>query len=520
MSKTNYSFLKKLQDGERKKDNSKKMQIAIVGGAPLSQRFGTSFTGFGEDGILQPDNPAKMVETDNGTSMLHEGELEIRLPDGRTTIIPAHEIPQQMMQKLEKSQLNGPQNGGSNGGQVQGGIPTPPQTPNVTLEQQKFNEAMSGFKSGGDFQGPMRGQNITPAQTGNFFTGMPGLQKTGMPGFQEGGDFQRAPQVRNPTPGPTPTDPLPTPWKTPTPPKPWPTPDPNPSPFNVDPLPNPVIDPNLTPTPDPIVGPLPTPTPTPVDVPDVQGSKPVGEQVPISGKIIGGKVGEEVPHALGQGLQTEEIPGRPPAPTPEGEEPSQLQQYLNQLAMIAAGEGQIGQQAMIESQQKFKAEEQAAKEAQIQAQAQSGITGREALTGKAMLARDIGAAEAGLEGQLRKQQDDRMFAAAQQLPGLALQGEQLQLAKDQFGFSKEQFDFGKQQMALKALADAGDFENFGKLFTETYGQGIDISHLQSTQDMNNFLDGASIIGDLVASGVSFADALPFLQSSGALEKIG
>ena len=90
MSKTNYSFLKKLQDGERKKDNSKKMQIAIVGGAPLSQRFGTSFTGFGEDGILQPDNPAKMVETDNGTSMLHEGELEIRLPDGRTTIIPAH----------------------------------------------------------------------------------------------------------------------------------------------------------------------------------------------------------------------------------------------------------------------------------------------------------------------------------------------------------------------------------------------------------------------------------------------
>ena len=97
---------------------------------------------------------------------------------------------------------------------------------------------------------------------------------------------------------------------------------------------------------------------------------------------------------------------------------------------------------------------------------------------------------------------------------------EFELIKDKFGFAKDQFDFTKQQTQLKTLADAGDFDGFGEMFNDIYGSGIDVSHLQSDQAMGEFLDGASIIGDLVASGASWEDALPMLEKSGALEKMG
>ncbi len=623
--KSNYGFLKKLQQNEKKSGKPNTMQIAVVGGAPLSQRFGpqASFTGFGEDGALQPGNPAKMVETDQGTAMLHEGEIEIRLPDGRTTIIPANEIPQQMMQKLGQSQLKGApetnpavqsqggMQGFQEGGQFGRPTPSPPPTPNVTpLNVPDVTPNQNLVGNVGDFSNligtnpnnlPDPGPNNLPD---TMPTDVPGTvvnpnQGTATPfppaPSQIGqlvGQAQRFSGTANantrtpdphdnPTPGPAPVVPI-----DPRPNVPHPKDNPTPTPFTPTPTPvGPVLPPNVAPViqnpdvpdvaaPSKQIGQVTPFEPTPIPTQDIPGRPPipnkqVGETTPfvptpiptqdVPGRppIPDKQIGETTPFTPAAGKQIGDVtpydPNKPPA---TGEEPSAFQQYLNQLALIAGGEGQIGKKAMIEAQQKFKAEEQAAKESQIQGQAQAGITGREALTGKAMLARDIGAAEAGLEGQLRKQQDDRAFAAAQQLPGVALQGEQLQLAKDQFvfnkdmteqefaflkekfGFSKEmtlkefqlatekfgltkdKYDFDKQSSALNTMLQAGDYTGAGEMFNNLFGESIDFSKAISKENAQNFNEGFNNLNGLIASGMDFEDAIKVMEADGTLEKLG
>ena len=132
MARSEYRFLEDLRKQERgKKKNDNILSIAVVGGGPISERFmpqqqqqganpmapnmpqqpqmggesqlSMSYTGTGPDGVLQPSNPANMVKGPNGqTSMTHEGEIEIRLPDGTTAVIPANEVPQQFLQNIQK----------------------------------------------------------------------------------------------------------------------------------------------------------------------------------------------------------------------------------------------------------------------------------------------------------------------------------------------------------------------------------------------------------------------------------
>jgi len=464
MPKSNYGFLKKLQQNERKKDDSNTMKIAVVGGAPLSQRFGkspeVSFTGLGEDGRLQPENPAKMVETENGTAMLHEGEIEVRLPDGRTTIIPANQIPQQMMQKLEKSQLKGAEFGSEVEGFQRGGrferdirtqfggrvprvrpnIPGPQTNPRIPQGQGAFNQ-FGRLPTGND---PNNAQQLS-----NF-------------GQLVGG---RVPRV--PLQGPGVTNPL---GKTPET-GPVIKDDPNQQGFVVDT--SQFKDPYDVILPEGKVNNQVNPDPTKKEGLWQHETDP-NQYEQSEGNIYNPNLDPTKKEGLWQ-HETD-----PDTILPEGKtiplvdyekeleelnkvDPSQLdtsnlQQYINQLQMIASGQGQLGKQAMIESQQKFKAEEQAAKESQLQGLAQAGVTGREATTEKAMLTRDLAAAEAGLEGQLRKQQDERAFAAAQQLPGA-------QLAADQFEEGQEQFDeqmaFAKEQYGDKLGQRIADDINNG-----------------------------------------------------------
>jgi len=97
-----------------------KEQITIVGpvkrpampplggaGAPVCigaiQGRDARFTGYGEDGVLQPDKPTDMVETDQGPKMLHEGEMMLTSKDGRMTVIPASMLPQEVLAKFAQS---------------------------------------------------------------------------------------------------------------------------------------------------------------------------------------------------------------------------------------------------------------------------------------------------------------------------------------------------------------------------------------------------------------------------------
>ena len=97
-----------------------KEQITIVGpvkrpampplggaGAPVCigaiQGRDARFTGYGEDGVLQPDKPTDMVETDQGPKMLHEGEMMLTSKDGRMTVIPANMLPQEVLAKFAES---------------------------------------------------------------------------------------------------------------------------------------------------------------------------------------------------------------------------------------------------------------------------------------------------------------------------------------------------------------------------------------------------------------------------------
>ncbi len=631
MQKSNYGFLKKLQQNERKKDNPNTMKIAIVGGAPLSHRFGkeseVSFTGLGEDGRLQPGNPAKMVETENGTSMLHEGELEVRLPDGRTTIIPADQIPQQMMQKLEKSQLKGPKGdtqmeGLQRGGDFRSRFNQPTRTgrvpriqpvvnPNVTpINPQAQNQGFQvGPTQGGTLtnvnQGPNQlntGPNIGPIQGGELTDVDPNVFTANPQGFQSGT------HVANPQGWTTDGSVV----------NPVTKDDPNKQGFVID-----------TSQFDPYDVTLPEGTgQDKVDVadPNQQGWTTDGSEIDVEKEL------EEI-----NNIDPEQLSG------------SQLGQYISQLQMIASGQGKLGKQAMIEAQQKYKAEEQAARESQLQGMAQADVTGREALTEQAMLTRDLSAAEAGLEGQLRKQQDERAFAAAQQLPGAQLAADQFEEGQEQFdeqmAFAKEkygdqlgqriaqainsgvplnklnemfpdanisqsdydsmkdvtsstqwqkafdlsadqwqqqfdvtedqwnkQYDFAKEQYGdkegqrivadinsgmtysqikakypnvtqadydsikdagpigqmdykkkmdmLAMKKDAGDLEGWAEEFADIYGTGIDIGHLQSEQDMDNFYKGMDVMQGLIETGVDWETAKKMMGDSGALEMLG
>jgi hypothetical protein len=65
-------------------------------------RGSVSYTGTGEDGVLNPSKPVDMVQTDQGPKMIHEGEVRIVLPNGKMTVIPAKMLPQEALQAMEK----------------------------------------------------------------------------------------------------------------------------------------------------------------------------------------------------------------------------------------------------------------------------------------------------------------------------------------------------------------------------------------------------------------------------------
>jgi hypothetical protein len=63
-------------------------------GEPQKKPSGSAigFTGFGQDGKLQPSNPTNMVQTTQGPRLLHEGEATMQGPDGNIQVIPQDKL--------------------------------------------------------------------------------------------------------------------------------------------------------------------------------------------------------------------------------------------------------------------------------------------------------------------------------------------------------------------------------------------------------------------------------------------
>jgi len=94
--------------GKDKQDIPDQMTIIAMG--PSGQPQGGSgyqaeYTGTGDNGTVEPNQPTDMVMTDRGPRMIHEGELQIVGPGGRMTVIPADEVArisgQDILSKME-----------------------------------------------------------------------------------------------------------------------------------------------------------------------------------------------------------------------------------------------------------------------------------------------------------------------------------------------------------------------------------------------------------------------------------
>lgn len=61
----------------------------------------SEFTGYGEDGVLQPNKPVSMIDTNQGVRMIHEGEILKTRPNGNMAVIPAKNVTQEELSKIE-----------------------------------------------------------------------------------------------------------------------------------------------------------------------------------------------------------------------------------------------------------------------------------------------------------------------------------------------------------------------------------------------------------------------------------
>jgi hypothetical protein len=467
------------------------LSIAVIGGGPISERFmqpqqamqqgrqqggmpqmgaqsqlSMGFTGYGQDGALQPQNPTGMATGPNGeTAMVHEGEIQIRMPDGTNAVIPANEVPQEFLQNIQKRT-----------GMKGYALGT------------RLDEARTAISSTVDAMRPTYGTKTAdavsaPQTTTNLQSfQMPGTEtktadnvsaKDPVPSFQMPGATMKAADTIT---AQTPTVDLP----------------------NIDPM-------KVHKQPDA------TPTPTTAQTPSLD----------------------------------------------------RFNQSMNQLGQFAQGYSPHGDKIRMEEQERMKAEEQAAKGSLSQTMAQQGIQGREALTEQAMQGREIGQQQATIEGQIRKQEQAQAFSAAQQLPGLALQGDAAEFARQKYGdeegqriaddinagMTMEQIqqkypnaniddtsynsmksasEWGKMEFDRKvdtanALINQGGVENYAKaaeIFSGLYGTDIDFSNALTAENSAKFNAGRNNMLELVASGVDWEDALEVMKKDGSLEAMG
>lgn len=134
--------------------------------------------------------------------------------------------------------------------------------------------------------------------------------------------------------------------------------------------------------------------------------------------------------------------------------------------------------------ERFAGEAAAAQGALTQEMAQYGITGREAATASARLGRQIGARESQLMADLRKEEADRAFTAARQIPGEARATETQEFQREQLEFEKQKY--GDQQ--FERMADAAQttsFESWQKMFPDATQEDYNTAREYKARELKN-----------------------------------
>lgn len=519
MYKSRYPWLKDMKESSKKKSgNIELTKITILGGSPISGRTDISFTGYGEDGQLQPNKPTGMFGSIGGSVMEHEGEARIEYPDGEKTVIPANQLNQDMLASLEKK--TGMQ-GARTGGTFQpGGMAQNP----VDLAQ--------GIKAGVAQPSPMGG--ITPRQP----QAQQPAQRPGMQTASLGG----APT--SPTPG-----------------GPW-------DPFNKDKWQD-LINKKKPIVPQPIdPGDVIKPIDPGVIIPqDIVGPDQIGPGDVIKpidpGTIIPQDITVPRPAVHNQNLFATQpavhnqnlLATQPitPPPDPEDKGSIEYQQALQRLKKYSDGISPVDQKIREEERMRLAGEEAAARMALEQQGAQLGLSQREMLMEQALLGREFGAQETALMAALRKGESDKAFQASMALPGATLAGMQMAFEKKkwedmsdfekqkwnwdkeawqkQFDLSKEQwnkaFDFGKEKWDYQQKMDfasqllqQGGPENYKKvseMFKGMFGEGVDFTNALNEENYQNFGKGMNSINEMLANGLGADEIIEAMKKDGSYD---
>lgn len=445
---TNFSWLKerKKQAAQEKLQSQPQVNYSAE---PVSSRFNT---GYGEDGINQPNKPVMQLQTPAGARMIHEGEQLMQLSDGSVKVSSQEELMNQ-----ERGGVSGLRGGGKMPGYQQGGIIPPARQTPAARQTQPTSPAMPAPRAHRPQQDPiLGGKPIMP------YVGAKAQPKTPQPftpqitEVGEGVGAEAIPKL----PG---------------------IPSPEFEKTAVSPLGAQAQKPAGT------LGPEAVAEGKPVAP---EGEKPIIGTTPTEDKSIYEKALEKAMGELEQIMET----GSPA-------QIAAYQKYIDDLKATQATERMVG--------------------------AQQGAQGRLGETTAAarnlMMQRMHGINLAGMEAEGGIAQMNAMERATEKLAALGLQGMQHELSQQQFEFAKDQFDYGKQLDTINALIGQGGQENLDQaasMFQDLYGSDIDFSNALQQENIDKFNQGWNQMGSLIASGMSWEEALKVMEKDGTLDLMG
>ena len=172
--------------------------------------------------------------------------------------------------------------------------------------------------------------------------------------------------------------------------------------------------------------------------------------------------------------------------TPDKQDSSIMDTYkpytdrgLQRLERYADYESPVNKSIREGERERFAGEAASAKGALSQEMSQLGITGREAATEEARLDRQIGAQETQMMTDLRKQESQQAFTAAQQLPSQAATVRSMDIATQQwqkeFEFDKERYGDTQKWTDFEYTAQYGSDEDVVAAYRDATGKELDPS---------------------------------------------
>jgi len=571
MPRSNYPFLaknQKMEDQRRKEEIELRWkQMGVIG--PTNRSF---FTGYGEDGVLQPNKPTHMLGTNVGQRPVHEGE-EVRVkPDGGLHVTPAEQFggQQRLQQTSERMGVRGfqvPQYDMS-GRLIDTDKPATqvtasPEGTNLTGELASFTpptqiaptqrEGSSIGVQTPSFTPPTQ---ILPVQREGTAIGYPTpaeSEATERSAYQKyldslGQQSEATEQSAYQTylAQKEREEAAPAPFNT--------------AGYYANAPTGGQGDPITTPSTFAEGARLATATGQPATVVGAPGER---EYAPTGPGVVGGAPSTTIPPT--------DVTAPPEVAQVSPYEEAQ-RRGIQRLERYADFESPRERAIREAERERFAGEAAARQGSMAQELAQAGITGREASIEQAMAKRQVGAEESALMADLRKQEADRAFQAAGQVPGEARAARTFEEGVRQFDVVQGNWEknFGVTQ-ANQMATDAGtmtkdtwlakyegqgvtgaDYDlahaaspfgqtkwernmtafntqiaagNFGEDTIATWNEmfpdiPLDLTKLKTEESRANFATGMSNMAAYIASGLSYEDALVAMKQDGTFENLG